>query len=649
MLKRVQSLALLFWWLLGIPLSARAQTANTATLEPPNTVNFPEITTSLKPFDDQRGFLHNLRLEEITIVENNRPLAITALAERHPGIQFVVAMSLERAFAIRDSNGISRYDQIVGAFTDWANDQPKDANDDLSLVTADGFEAAHLENAQDWLDNLNDYDTDPRTAEPSLDVLARAIDIAADPSPRPGMGRSVLFLTPSIPRESIGALDSLISRAQQENVSINVWLVGSPAYFTTESAAKLASMAEQTGGEFFTYSGTEIIPDIETYIEPLRHIYDLAYQSKIISPGPHQLAAKIDTGALEITSDTQEFDLQILAPNPIFITPPQQIVRADRRDFSDSMDEIAPDYTPKKQELEILIEFPDGFTRPLVRTTLYVDGQIADENNAPPFEQFTWNLDEYSTSGEHLLQVEVLDSLGLSNLTIETPVQVTVQQTPQSMLVSVVRNGPLIAGVVAAIAGGILLLVLILGGRIRPRTFTKRNRDGGRKSDSLRERRAADSDPVTQPVSVKSEPDSNRFSSWVNRLSWPQRRGASEAPAYLEPLDKIASADPLNRIPLTKQETTIGRNPTQATIVMEDPSISDLHARVRPSEDGRFLIQDEDTIAGTWVNYEPVASEGTILQHGDIIHIGRIGLCITYSDANYIPKLKVLNLEEKQL
>jgi hypothetical protein len=210
----------------------------------------------------------------------------------------------------------------------------------------------------------------------------------------------------------------------------------------------------------------------------------------------------------------------------------------------------------------------------------------------------------------------------------------------------VARNGPLIAGVVVAIAGGILLLVLIIGGRIRPRTFTERNGNGKQKTSSISERRSAQTDPVTQPVKIKSETTGNRFSSWVNRLSWPQRRESSEAHAYLEPLDTNASRGSLNRIPLTKQESTIGRNPTQAVIILEDPSIADLHARIYPSENGRFMIRDEGTLAGTWVNYEPVAPDGTILQHGDIIHIGRIGLCISYSDARYIPKLKVLDLEE---
>jgi hypothetical protein len=186
-------------------------------------------------------------------------------------------------------------------------------------------------------------------------------------------------------------------------------------------------------------------------------------------------------------------------------------------------------------------------------------------------------------------------------------------------------------------------LVLILGGRIRPRSFGKRN--GNETSKSLRQRRAEASDPVTQPVPVRTETSSNRFSSWVNRLSWPQRRTSKEAPAYLAPLDILSTDDPLNRIPLNASEITLGRDPTQATYAMDDPSISDLHARLRKTDRGFFTIQDERSLAGTWVNYELVAPEGTKLQHGDIIHLGRVGLCISYSDTNRIPKLKVLNLD----
>jgi pSer/pThr/pTyr-binding forkhead associated (FHA) protein len=96
---------------------------------------------------------------------------------------------------------------------------------------------------------------------------------------------------------------------------------------------------------------------------------------------------------------------------------------------------------------------------------------------------------------------------------------------------------------------------------------------------------------------------------------------------------------------LDASEITIGSDPTQAVIAMDDNSLSSLHARLYRTENGSFSIQDEGSQSGTWVNYEQVSPEGTNLQHGDIIHLGRVGLCITYSDANRIPKLKILHLE----
>lgn len=642
MVRRMKKTAvLLLGLLLLLPLAASAQTASSAVLSPPNTQDFPEISASLKVFDGQGAFAHNLTVENITIAEDSRPLPLTALQEQHPGAQFVLALSLERAFAIRDSHGISRYDNILTALTEWADAQPANASDNLSLVTADGYEAAHVSTAADWLDALTAYDVDPRAAEPSLDALSRAIDIAADPTPRPGMGRSILFLTPNMPRENVGALESLLSRAQQEGVVINIWLVGSPAYFDSEFAQKLAETAAHTGGQLFTYSGEEPLPNPDSYLEPLRHIYNLTYQSKIRDAGIHQVAARIELDDLTIRSEPQTFDLQVLPPNPILVSPPQQIVRADRRDFSATMHEAEPDYTPKSQAIEIVVEFPDGYSRPLVRTSLYVDGQLADENTAPPFDTFTWNLDGYQASGEHILQVEAVDALGLSSVTIETPVQITVQQTPQTVAVTLARNGPLIAGVLAAIAGGVLLLVLIVGGHIRPREFGRQNGNG----KSRKSRREIDSDPVTQPVPVRpaTVPGRSRFG-WVSRFSWPQRRGAAEAPAYLEPLDGSAADDPLNRIPLDGREISIGRDPKRVMIALTDASISAMHANLRRTN-GLFVIQDAGSQAGTWVNYEPVAPEGTPLHHGDIIHLGRVALSIAYSDANRIPKVTILNLE----
>jgi len=58
--------------------------------------------------------------------------------------------------------------------------------------------------------------------------------------------------------------------------------------------------------------------------------------------------------------------------------------------------------------------------------------------------------------------------------------------------------------------------------------------------------------------------------------------------------------------------------------VLDDPSISPLHARIKQARDGSFIIYDHGSIAGTWVNYEPVTREGRRLAHGDRIHLGQL-------------------------
>jgi pSer/pThr/pTyr-binding forkhead associated (FHA) protein len=49
-------------------------------------------------------------------------------------------------------------------------------------------------------------------------------------------------------------------------------------------------------------------------------------------------------------------------------------------------------------------------------------------------------------------------------------------------------------------------------------------------------------------------------------------------------------------------------------------------------EDGSFRLVDEGSVAGTWVNYSSVSSDGVTLEHGDLIHIGRVNFRFTQRD-----------------
>ena len=81
---------------------------------------------------------------------------------------------------------------------------------------------------------------------------------------------------------------------------------------------------------------------------------------------------------------------------------------------------------------------------------------------------------------------------------------------------------------------------------------------------------------------------------------------------------------------------------------MDNPSISSVHARLRQTDDGGFLLQDNNSIAGTWVNYEPIPREGYRLVHGDMVHFGQLKFrfTLTVPPVASTPKITVHTIEE---
>jgi len=488
------------------------------------------------------------------------------------------------------------------------------------------------------LNSYNIYGTDPRTAEPSLDVLIRAIEVASDPVPRTGMGRAVLLLTPPPTEAGETTLSSIISIANQEGVRIFVWMISSPEFFMSEGATRLADMADQTRGSFYAFSGVEDFPDIDDYLEPLRYVYEFSYESKIRTGEPHQVYAQATIGDQKIESQPQNLGIRVNPPNPIFLSPPVEIIRANTAPFIDSIAED-PGYTPEEQVLEILVEFPDDHQRALTRSTLYVDGVIKDENLSEPFKVFTWDLREYTSSANHHLQVELEDSLGLKSYSIEHRIKIIIKRTPQSVISSMARNAPLIAGVSAAVAGGILVLVLIVGGHIQPKDF------GHRRKKSSKRAKIQDFVDESQPDDgfLGTAPQKQRMPKWLNKIAWAHWDTPAPQPvAYLDPFNDTAKHTLKTSIPLPIGEVSFGRDPTRAKIALKELALEKLHTKFIVSEDENFTIFDVGTTAGTWVNYQPISENGTTVSHGDIIHMGPLGFRLNYEDKTRIPKAVVI-------
>ncbi|MDQ6994818.1 MAG: FHA domain-containing protein [Mariprofundaceae bacterium] len=98
----------------------------------------------------------------------------------------------------------------------------------------------------------------------------------------------------------------------------------------------------------------------------------------------------------------------------------------------------------------------------------------------------------------------------------------------------------------------------------------------------------------------------------------------------------------IEEYPLKNEETTIGRKPNN-TIEIDNLAVSSLHARVLQIGN-KTILEDMGSTNGTLVNNKPVRKH--VLQHGDIIGIGKHTLAFVDVNAKKIPNEAVEEIED---
>jgi len=629
--------------LLGAVSPARAQEKlASAELYPVDVSTFPQVTTFLDVFDANGIFATGLKPEAVSAIEDGQPLPVDALNEISVPLQLVIAVNQGAPLDTRDpATNFSHFQRISQVLVEWAQSRPADLPDDYSIVSQAGPVINHA-SAADFVVGLNGFQPNFRAAVPNLQSLSIALDTVSAQTTRLGMKRAILFITPhSDERDIATALEPYVQRAVENNIHIFVWFVDAATTFTSTSAAAFNNLALQTGGSMFTYSGLERFPSPEDYFSGLRRVYTLSYTSRLQTAGEHSLSVEVKLASGALTTTPEKFNVDIQPPNPFPLATSLQITRRTPEE-----DLFNPDMLlPKEQEIEMIVEFPDGFERPLTRSTLYVDGVIADENTTAPFNLFTWNLEAYTSSAEHQIMVEAVDSLGLSKSSMPSSVMVTVIQPPQGIPALLAKyRTPITFG--AIIFAGLALFAILLSGRLRMPSIR-----------AAQAARRADADPLTQPVQTVQEitmPLSAATAVKTQRRATLLKKTASEAKSRAEAAASLlrvnaeGQALPVTPIALVEQEIIFGTDPTQCNQIMDDASISAVHARLRQTEDGGFLLLDTGSIAGTWVNYDLIPREGYRLAHGDMVNFGYLMYRFTLRALPVIskPTIAVQNIEE---
>ncbi|MEX0788829.1 MAG: FHA domain-containing protein [Anaerolineales bacterium] len=544
------------------------------------TRSFPDVSVYLSVFDASGRRVSGLPSGAFSVIEDQSEIAPEQVQQLEVGTRQVFLLDTSAAMGVRDSLGRTRFDFVRSSLLAWWRGSAASSLgiDDLSLLTSDGVLVSHSSNAAELSAALAALEPTFPDRSPDLSLLLDAFTLLAEPGPRPGMPAAVVFVTPAMSRVAPAAMENALFRADEANALV---------YFVVASGAPLPNpdplllLAQETGGSRIDFDPEVGLTALADRLIGQRTQYVLDYSSRVQSSGVHAVEIRVAADGREAASPQLTFSAEVHSPSVTFVRPPGSILRTST-DPTLSVNSLPP----TSQALQVLVTFEDGSPRPVTQSQLLVDGQIEDQRTEPPFERFEWDLTAYPASGQHVLQVVVWDSLGLQGSSEPHTVDVRVEPAPGG-LVTLRR---------AVVPLAIALGLLILGAGAATRIL------------------ALGRSPRRDPKPVRE----------------PRRRAGMRLQPFHAPEAwlTLENGDPpaMEPFPLAGVDVIVGRDPSVAGLVLEDASVSGWHASLIRQADGEYLIRDQGSEAGTWVNYDLVPEPGRRLEHGDLLQVGRVSL-----------------------
>jgi hypothetical protein len=561
-----------------------AQATATIELTEPATQGFPRISFFASVIGPDGRRVHALPPTSFSLSEDGAVVPDFSMEEETVGTRQIYAVNTVAPLRRRDPLGVTRLEQVREALLDaWESRPTSPTADQVSLLTTEASLGVNRPAAADLIPALEDWPASYSGTEVGYELLLDALTAALDPQPNAGMGTDVVFITPLLDRSNEEVLATALDLARAGGTRLHAVLVGTPEQAGVAEALRLRQVAEATGGSFTVFDPAVGLGDLEARLQDVRTRYVVFYDSPANASGPHAIQLSLATSDLTAASEPMAFNVAVEPPQVTFVQPPAQIVRR-----TEDSDTPLADIPPTFIDLPLLITFPDGHPRPLTRVELYVNGELHETRDEPPFDRARWDLSPVVESQGFLLRVAVADVQGLEASTEIAPITVEVIPGPRGLEALRPALAPL-SGALAIVAIGAALAVVWV--------------------------RLGDEQP---PGAGAPAAGALRL---LRRASLAERPAASRAEAYLIPLHPDGS--PGTPVALDGSELTIGSDAALCGLLLDDPSVSGIHARLTRLAAGAFTVRDQHSVAGTWVNEELVAEGGRQLRHGDRIYFGR--------------------------
>jgi hypothetical protein len=568
---------------LGIAVAAQA--AGKIQLTPPSPVGFPQVAFHASVLGPDGRPLRALPPTSFTLTEDGVAVPDFHMEEETVGARQIYAINTVTPLSRRDLLGVTRLEQVRRALIDaWAARPASTTPDQASLLTAEASLGLNRPAAADLIPALEGWSPQYSGTEAGYGVLMNALSAALDPLPHPAMETDVVFVTPLLDRNNEQELSDALALAESSGARIHAVLVGTPEQAGTAEALRLRQTAEATGGSFQVLEPAVGLADVEGRLQEVRTRYAVEYTSPASASGPHAVQLSVSTPDFAAASDAAAYEVELAPPQLAFIQPPQTIARR-----TDDSDTPLADIPPTFLELPLLLTFPDGYDRPIDRLQLFINGELHETRLEPPFDRVRWDLSSIFESRAFHIRAELTDSQGLTASTEIVPVLIEVIPGPRGLEAFRPAIAPLLAGLALTGMGVALALGWVHMGELS-----------------------------SQPGWVGSSPGGMRL---LRRASLGTLHTGAAPEAVLLPLHADGTAGP--PVALDGADLMIGSDPALCGLLLDDPSVSGIHARLTRRAAGTFSLRDQHSVAGTWVNETPVDEAGRDLQHGDRISFGR--------------------------
>lgn len=585
---------------------------------------FPQVEVRFRALDNQGRHVPNLERRDIAITDNG--VAVTPESIRDIPGSLTLHFVIEAGVTLDDEHW-SAARAAVESFAHGPWTQSGETRVAVSIVNDSGLETLipYTATATELIDALPEnnpgaggFSEAPAALSALLDDMNREVA---------GEAAAIFFLTQQL--EANTRAREVIEKSQTYNIPVYTALMRSserpPAAASGGTPEPVLDslvrrMAEETSG-VFTLMNTDPERLIAAFddLNTRRQQYAVDYRTS----DPMSGTRNVEIGVLGVGTaiDVISYEIDVQPPLVYIDTPPGNHI-ITRVLTGDSADPALAE--PATQRVVANIGFGENPRRRVRSALLKVDNVREGTLENPPLPErgeepfaieFLWDLSDVA-AGDHTLTVEIADELGKissasTNVTVNVPQPVAptpgavapapTAPTPPPTPIPCVLPEPLCRverpareNPIAAISTAVALLSLAFAGIVWA------NRDKA-------------------PIQRMSETVRRGIDRVTNRY----RR--AEVRAYLELLAGDLSVDSRYEI---YGDTPIGRSRQNAQLLfqqeMENSPISRLHCTITDEED-HFMLRDEDSANGTYLNNERLAPlVPQRLRDGDIIELARV-------------------------